>query len=462
MKLFTEQILESNRRFNVVSNKEMKDYVDKMGKHLPEEIRKIINLLIRYNITDESILNRIIHGSATDLKIVSKDTGVSSSNIEELKKCIDRAGEENIRMLPLLITDEDRKSLMNGDKDPDDITLDLTSEKGRSRIVKQYSKLAVSIAAKYRGKCGLDWNSLVSAANMGLVKAMNDYKRNTHSDIEDDKMKKLSFKQYAGWRINQQILNDINNYSRTVRVTQHGFEKAKKEGRSFSTVRIDMTDSDGENGNLADRLPGMTTDPVAGKIQDTGQMEKIYDMIDKKFPDKTTSIFYSYFGLHGYKKMTGVELSKQYGITGAAVSQRVKSVITWLQNDKKTRPLLQELLDIYSESLISGNYRNLEETLIGDDMFECLVEGWKYSSPKYNINRIGDCLDNLPEKEAIMIEKCIISGDINFIDDNYDDHKESMNLFCSMMYPTQSGYSDTDIIEKLLSVNKHLKDLEIL
>ena len=35
---------------------------------------------------------------------------------------------------------------------------------------------------------------------------------------------------------------------------------------------------------------------------------------------------------------------------------------------------------------------------------------------------------------------------MNFIDDNYDDHKESMNLFCSMMYPTQSGYSDTDII----------------
>lgn len=462
MKSFTEQILENNRRFNVVSGKDMEEYVNKLGKNIPDDVRKVINLLIRYNITDESILNRIMHGSATDLKVVARDTGISQNNIEGLKNELNNIGDANIGILPLLINDEDRKSLMSGDKNIEDITLDLTSERGRARIVRQYSKLAVSIAAKYRGKCGLDWNSLVSAANMGLVKAMNDYKRNTHSNVEDDKMKKLSFKQYAGWRIKQQILNDVNNYSRTVRVTQHGFEKAEKEGRSFSTVRIDITNNDNENGNLADKLPGMTVDPSAGRIQDTGQMEKIYDMIDKKFPDKTTSIFYSYFGLHGYKKMTGVELAKQYGITGAAVSQRVKSVITWLQSDKKTRPLLQELLNIYSESLISSNYRNLEETLVGDDMFECLVEGWKYASPEYNINRIGDCLDNLPEEEAILIEKCIISGDIEFIDNIYDDHKEPINLFCSMMCPTQSGCSDTGIIEKLLSVNKHLKDLEIL
>ena len=462
MKSFTEQILENNRRFNVVSGKDMEEYVNKMGRSLPDDVRKVINLLIRYNITDESILNRILHGGATDLKVVSRDTGISQGNIESLKKDLDNIGDMNVGMLPLLIGDEDRKSLMSGDKSLEDITLDLTSERGRARVVKQYSKLAVAIAAKYRGKCGLDWNSLVSAANMGLVKAMNDYKRPVHSDNEDDKMKKLSFKQYAGYRIKQQILNDINNYSRTVRVTQHGFEKAEKEGRSFTTVRLDWTNDDGENGNLADRLPGMTTDPTAGRIQDTGQMEKIYDMIDKKFPDKTTSIFYSYFGLHGYKKMTGVELAKQYGITGAAVSQRVKTVVTWLQNDKKTRPLLQELLNIYSESLISENYRNLEETLVGDTMFDCLVEGWKYSSREYNINRIGDCLDSLPEEEAILIEKCIISGDVEFIDNAYDEHKEPMALFCSMMHPTQAENSDTGIIEKLLSVNKHLKDLELL
>jgi len=462
MKSFTEQILENNRRFNVVSNKDMEEYVDKLGKSLPNDVRKIINLLIRYNINDESIIRRVMYGNPTDLKRISKDTGVSQSNIESLKKDLESVGDMNINMLPLLVSDEDRRSLMSGDKNLEDITLDLVSERGRARVVKQYSKLAVAIAAKYRGKCGLDWNSLVSAANMGLVKAMNDYKRPVHSDVEDDKMKKLSFKQYAGYRIKQQILNDINNYSRTVRVTQHGFEKAEREGRSFTTVRLDWTNDDGENGNLADKLPGMTTDPAAGRVKDSGQMEKIFDMIDKKFPDKTTSIFYSYFGLHGYKKMTGVELAKQYGITGAAVSQRVKSVVTWLQSDKKTRPLLQEILDIYSESLISGNYRNLEETLVGDDMFKCLTESWKYSSKEYNINRIGDCLDNLPEEEAILIEKCIISGDIDFIDNVYDDHKEPMILFCSMMYPMKSEHSDTAIMERLISINKHLKDLDIL
>ena len=201
MRSFTEQILESNKRFNVVSNKDMEEYVSKLGKNLPEDIRKITKLLIKYNINDESVLNRIIHGGQTDLNVVSKSLNISKSNIEKLKSDIEKAGDTNIELLPLLISDEDRKSLLSGDKHIEDVVLDLTSERGRASVVKQYSKMAVAIAAKYRGNCGLDWNSLVSAANMGLVKAMNDYKRNIHSDIEDDKMKKLSFKQYAGWRI---------------------------------------------------------------------------------------------------------------------------------------------------------------------------------------------------------------------------------------------------------------------
>ena len=134
MKSFTEQILENNRRFNVVSGKDMEEYVNKMGRSLPDDVRKVINLLIRYNITDESILNRILHGGATDLKVVSRDTGISQGNIESLKKDLDNIGDMNVGMLPLLIGDEDRKSLMSGDKSLEDITLDLTSERGRARV----------------------------------------------------------------------------------------------------------------------------------------------------------------------------------------------------------------------------------------------------------------------------------------------------------------------------------------
>ena len=462
MKSFTQQILESNKRFNVLTNKDMEEYSSKLSKDLPEDVRKMINLLIKYNINDESILNRIRHGSVTDLKSVSREIGIGQDNLDSMKKDLDKLGED-IKMLPLLINDEDRASLMSGDKNIEDITLDLESTRGRDRIVKQYSKLATSIAAKYRGKCGLDWNSLVSAANMGLVKAMNDYKRPVHSDMEDDKMKKLSFKQYAGYRIKQQILNDINNYSRTVHVTQHGVRKADEEGRTFTTVHIDWSEDGHGEGSLADKLDGLSVDPVAGKAKENGQLEKIFDMIDKKFPDKTLSIFYSYFGLHGYKKMSGVEIAKQYGVSGAAISQRVKQVVTWLQENKQTRGLLQELLDIYSESLISGSYKDLEEVLVEDKMFRFLEESWKYTSKEILINRIGDSLDNIPESEAILIEKCILCGDVNFIDDQLDEHKSSMEIFLKNMYPVRDErWSDTGLIESMLSIHDHLKDLEII
>ena len=86
MKSFAEQILESNKRFNVVSSKDMENYVNKLNKNLPEDVKKTIKLLIHYNVNDESILNRILHGSSVDLRIISKETGISQDNIEKLRQ----------------------------------------------------------------------------------------------------------------------------------------------------------------------------------------------------------------------------------------------------------------------------------------------------------------------------------------------------------------------------------------
>ena len=462
MKSFKEQIFEANKRFNVLSGKDMEEYIDKLGKSLPDEVVNVINKLIEYNINDESILNRIINSGRVDIKSVSREIGKSEEKIMNLKKEIEDLGDVNIQMIPLFINEDDLKSLLKGDKTIDDIVMDLESEKGRSKIVRQYSNLAIAIASKYRGKCGLDWNSLVSAANMGLVKAMNDYKRNIHSDKEDDKMKQLSFKQYAGWRIRQQILNDINDYSRVVRVTQHGYEKTAGEGRSFSTISIDRPSGEEGDEGIANVLKGLSLDPNVEKAKDNGQMEKIFDMIDKKFPDKTLSIFYSFFGLHGYKKMSGVEIAKQYGVTGAAVSQRVKTVITWLQENRQTRGLLQDLLDIYSESLINTSWKNLDDVVVNDDLFMTIKEAWESTNPEILINRIGECLDNLKDEDALMIEKCILSGDMNMIDELYDSNKEAIRVFCSLMNPISSEQTDVALMEQLVNINKQLKDLDIL
>lgn len=462
MKSFKTQILES-KKYNVLTNKDMEQYLKDMKKDLPKNIVDITNSLIKYEINDESIFNRIKNGSKIDLKLVSKELGVGENDIEKLQDMIRKAGDD-ADLVPLLIDPEDMKSLSKGDKTLEDISLDLISDKGRTKVVKKYSPMAVTIAAKYRGKSGLDWNGLISAANLGLVKAMNDYKRGVSIDNEDEKMKKLSFKQYAGYRIKQQILNDINDLSRTVRVTQYQFDKAKSKGEDIrSIVSIDTSvGEEGTLGNVLGDVEGLYVDPDAEKVKDNKQLEKIYELIDKKFSDKILSIFYSYFGLHGYKKMSGVELARKYNCTGAYISIQVKKVVSWLQENKQARPLLQELLDIYSESLITGFYnKDLDEELANDKIFLMLVEAWEETSLQVLINRIGECLDNFSENESLVIEKCLLNGDFNMIDENYDEYKESMKKFIMYMNPTKSTeMTDIDIIESLINIHKQLEEFE--
>ena len=458
MKLFTEQL--NNNRFNVWEEEDMQEYLDKFRKELPKDIIEITNLLIRYRIYDEAQLNIIEHGSSTDLKTMGRKIGTGDADLEKIRSLIQEARPEDLPLIPLHITEEDWVALKKGDKDLEDITLDLESDRGRAQVVKKYSPLAIKIAAKYRGRCGLDWNSLVSAANMGLVKAMNKYKKPTSETNDEQKWKTKSFKQYAGWQIKYQILNDINDYSTVVRRTTWAREQAMKNKESIpSDVYLGATYDNEECNNLVDRITGLHNDPIVDKVKDDGHMEKIFDIIDKKFSDKTKFIFYSYFGLNGYKKLTNVDLSKKYGVSYSAISQQVKNVIKFLRSDPKTRELLQELLDIYSESLIGSFYnKNLDDRLVKDEIYNMIREAFEYYDKNCWNNRIKECLESMGSSE--FIRECL-DGDWNTIDENYDEHESEMKTFLSKMYPTTRIYaqSDTEVIEQMSEIQKHNKEV---
>lgn len=459
MKLFTEQLDKNNRSFNIRDNKDMENYLNKFSKDLPKEIVNIINDLINLNINDEAQLRIVTGGGNIDLKTLARKLSVSLEDLEKLQEKIQNTKEEDLCLIPLYINDQDLESLLKGNKDLEDISLDLISDRGRAQIVRKYSNLAVSIASKYRGKSGLDWNSLVSAANMGLVKAMNDYRRPTSETAEEQKNKALSFKQYAGYRIKQQILNDINDFSRTVRRPQYQWDKAKAAGLTIpDDMSIDKGYTDADDIAMMDKIKELSDEMNVTKTKESKQLEKVCDILNNKFSDKTMSIFYSYFGINGYKKMTGVELSKRNGCSVSAISQHISKVIKFLQSDRNTRSMMRELLDIYSESLISTFFnKNLDDRLIKDSIYNLIREMFEYDDPDCWNYKVWECLDGMTHEDADVIAECLEKEDKDMLDEKYDDCEYQMRMFISKMYPMESvnDMSDVEILERMSEIQKH-------
>lgn len=472
MKLFTEIIKESQREWPILSMDQLKDFdkVVRKSKSTSREYLQILSNTIQLGIVDGEILDKIINGSTGDLKWVETNYGGEPAMYEEIRKLAGRIKPE-LKGLPQFMSDDDFNNVMSGKRDIGDVTLDLETERGRDRCARQYASLVTAIASKYRGS-GLDWDGLISAGQLGLVKAMNDYHRpDEYVDVEDGltnddkkevkKQKGQTFKQYAGWRIRFQILADINELSRTVKISQYEYEKNKTAGNTkgnFNTVSVDRTIDD-EGQTLVDRMAELANGNDAFKSDTKAQWEKLYKLIDDRFSTRTASVFYKSFGLHGYKQMKGVEIAKEMGITGAAVSMSVKDVMKFIKSNKKTSELLQDLLYTYSESLIASNTpETLMDAMVSDDAFLMLQDCTRWNDRKVFNNAMGAALEGLEADKREFLIQCL-ENDINFIDDNYDGKRQTMVAFLESLYPTECirRKSDVDIIAMMTELSENFK-----
>ena len=472
MKLFTEIIKEAQREWPILSMDQLKDF-EKMARKsraVSREYLQILSNTVQLGLIDGESLDKVINGTPRDLQQVATMYGGSITMYEEIRKLAAKVKPE-VKGLPQFMTDEDFNSVISGKKDIGDITLDLESDRGRERCARQYAPLVTTIASKFKG-CGLDWNDLISAGQMGLVKAMNDYHRpdevvDVENGLTNDQKKEvknqkaLSFKTYAGFRIRFQILNDINELSRTVKISQYEYEKNKAAGNTkgnFNTVSLDKTIDD-EGQTLVDRMAELSNGNDAFKKDANKQWEKVYKLIDDRFSTRTASIFYKYFGLHGYKQMKGVEIGKEMGITGGAVSMAVKEVMNFIKSDKRTQALLKDLLSMYSESLIATNTpETLREAMVTDDVFIMLMECTRWLDPKVFNNTMGATLENFNQEDREFIIQCF-ENDINFIDNNYDKRRGTLVNFLECLYPTECirRKSDVDIIGMMNELSENFK-----
>ena len=477
MKLFTEIIAESRREWNKLTIEQIKEFekIVHGSKSISKEYLQILVDTIQLGITSGEVLDEIINGSSSKIKEIISQYGGSPAMYEEIRKLAGKCKPE-LKGLPQLMSAEDFNNVISGKRDIGDITLDLETEKGRERCARQYAGLVTAIASKYRGS-GLDWNSLISAGYLGLTKAMSDYHRPDEVvDMEDGldkeakaevkKQKNLTFKQYAGWRIRFQILNDINELSRTVKITQYEYEKNKAAGNTkgnFNTVSVDQT-LDDEGQTLVDRMTAFSNDNDAFKGDTKTQWDKVYKLIDDKFSARTASVFYKYFGLRGYKQMSGVEIAKEMHITGAAVSMYIKHIITFLKSDKRTINLLTDLLSMYSESLIASHtVQTIMDAMITDNVFIMLQECTRWTNRKVFNNAMGGAIQQLSESGKDFII-CCLENDINYIDEHYDGNRSFVVNFLENVYPTECirRKSDIDLINMMNELSENFKTHNII
>jgi DNA-directed RNA polymerase specialized sigma subunit len=472
MKLFTEILKESKPEWNIVSMEQLKEFekIAQKSKAVSKEYLQILTDTIQLGIIDGEALDTIINGTPTECKKVANLYGGPQATYDEIRKLAAKVKPE-VKGLPQIMSVEDFNNVISGRRDVGDITLDLETDRGRERCARQYAGLITAIASKYRG-AGLEWNDLIGAGHMGLTKAMNDYHRPDEVvDMEDGldndtkkevkKRKSLSFKQYASYRIMQQILNDLNNLSRTVRITQYEYEKNKKAGNTkgnFNTISVDQTIDD-EGQTLVDRMAAFSNGNDAFKQDVKTQWDKVYKLIDDRFTARTASVFYKYFGLRGYKQMKGVEIAKEMRITGAAVSMYVKQIMNFLKSDKKTCAILQDLLTTYTESLIISNTSDtIMDAMISDDVFIMLQECTRWNSRRVFNNAMGGAIENLSEDGRTFIIQCL-ENDINFIDEHYDGNRVAIVNFLENVYPTECirRKNDVELIGMMTDLSENFK-----
>lgn len=472
MKLFTEIITESRKEWNKITIDQLKDFEKAIrgSKSVSKEYLQILINTIQLGITDGEVLDEIINGSPSKTKTFISQYGGTPAMYDDIRKLAGKCRPE-LKGLPQLMSAEDFNNVISGKRDIGDITLDLETDKGRERCARQYASLVTAIASKYKGS-GLDWNGLVSAGYMGLTKAMNDYHRpdevvDVETGLDNDakkevkKQKNLTFKQYAGWRIRFQILNDINELSRTVRISQYEYEKNKAAGNTkgnFNTISVDQTlDDDGQT--LVDRMVAFSNDNDAFRKDARTQWDKVYKLIDDKFSMRTASVFYKYFGLRGYRQMSGVEIAKEMGITGAAVSMYIKRIIAFLKSDRKTINLLTDLLSMYTESLIVSNTpQTIMDAMISDGVFIMLQECTRWTNRKVFNNAMGGALEVLDDAGREFIVGCL-ENDINYMDEHYDGNRGRIVNFLENVYPTECirRKSDVDLLNMMNELSESFK-----
>lgn len=350
---------------NYINVDDLKSYLNIANKFLSNESKDIINWLIVNNNTYLKDLDP--DGESDNALAGFYDRGVpKEEDLKELYKCIGNlAKKDRLLEVPVFLTKNQFNDIINKKISPDEILLDLKTEAGRSKVIEQYTPLIHKIINQWIGKSNLGPDDLLSVAYEGITYAMNTFgKRKVRGEDgkwveaeKDESVAKYSFTQYAGYCILNAIRDEIKHKSHIVRVPASQQSKERKD-KGFNTKTYAVSgekkvghDSSGNSKTLFDYID---TGENGYKGVDSEDLEKlwnyVYTTLDSNFKKRDLEIFYSLFGLNGYKQIKGKDLAKKYGIVPSAITPIKTKIIRFIRSDKKLYDAFNEILSIVGEA----------------------------------------------------------------------------------------------------------------
>lgn len=210
-----------------------------------------------------------------------------------------------------------------------------------NEIVKQYEALVNKLTKQFVDKMPVAWNDVKSMAYEGLAIAINSY---------DEERSDMSFAQYAGFAIRNNILTSLNNELRTVKLSAYAQKKCETSGDAvFNTVSLDVFTSEKQNStdNIISGVPkhnDWSNLSTSDKWSDGDIFETLYSKLEEHFPSRDCEIFYMTFGLKEYNETKGKDIAEYFGISRSLVSIKVKSIISFIQKDNDLVEILGNLL----------------------------------------------------------------------------------------------------------------------
>lgn len=440
---FSSFVLEARKNYNSGSllSSEINQYLSKVNRVIPENVKRVIYLTQKYNLLDIASIEEIKNSNKGGLKNLAKKYNINEDSLEDLWNML-KDLKNKIKLLPQYQTEQERQAIELGKLSMDDLTIDLDSQAGRSAAAKMYMPMVYKIVNAYVGKSKLDKQELMSAALKGFTDAMNDWRKT------DDEGQRVAFKTYAGFRVKQQILNDINEYGHTLSGTNWYASKVYGAGL-LDAISIDGMMS-GDDEIDSDKLSALGIEDKDLTRNEEKSWQSLYKLLENNFKQRDVNIFYRYFGLNGYKREKSKDIAKSMGMSEGNIRNSViNKMIKFLKNDRKASEILQDIQDMYTESLMIemlGYTRDeIVETLINDDMYILLEELTKWNYKTVFNQAMRDTFSMIPDQKDKKILIDILKGDFEYLDNNFKKNKNLIILFLSNLYPTENMKKKTDV-----------------
>lgn len=204
-------------------------------------------------------------------------------------------------------------------------------------FVEQYEPLLNKLTKQFVDRVKAPWDDVKSMAYEGLVIAYNTY---------DPKRSNMTFVQFAGFAIRNNILTSLNNELRTVKLSAYAQKKAAELGEAmFNSVSMDNKYSNDATEIInTPKAKDWTQLSVSDKWSDGDVFETLYSKLEENFTSRDCEIFYMTFGLNGHDEVKGKDIANYFSISPSLVSIKLKSIINFIQKDEELIEILTNLL----------------------------------------------------------------------------------------------------------------------